>query len=157
MITANFSSKDHNSMDGATTYWFTLSGTDYGSNKTFNNEMFGIVDDGTTKSVVDCDGAPINNEFTVQIVLRECKITDESADSKWLTLTEIGKDQMMQWLESVVRDFANQNHDIWIQRIEQTANNTAPNEDIVFEVRAIEAIDKKPESVKILRDCFTNG
>ena len=79
-LTVSFSSKDQDWIDGTTTYWFMLDGTDYNSEKTFVNDMFGIVDDGTTKSVVDCDGIPINHEFTATIVLRLCKITDTQVE-----------------------------------------------------------------------------
>ena len=163
MIKAKFSSTAHNHLDGETTYWFTIDGTDYGTDKTFNNEMFGIADNGTTKTVLDHDAYPVENEYIKNIVLRDCKITDEMKPSSdpesanWLRLTDLGKDRMLQWLESVVRDFENNNKEIWIERIEQTANNTLPDEDIVFEVRGIEAIDRNPVTVTILRNCFTNG
>jgi hypothetical protein len=77
MIAATFSSKDQNWQSGTTTYWFVLDGTDYGTNKTFDNETFGIVDCAGEKSVVEFDGAPVHNEYVDAIVLRVCKITDE--------------------------------------------------------------------------------
>lgn len=77
MTTANYISKDQNFQNESTTYWFILDGMDYGTEKTFESETFGIVDCNGKKSVVDVDGAPVANEYTVAIVLRECKITEE--------------------------------------------------------------------------------
>ena len=77
MTTATFISKDQNWQDGATTYWFVLDGTDYGTEKTFENETFGVVDCVGKKSVVYADGQPVANDYEASIVLRDCKITDE--------------------------------------------------------------------------------
>jgi len=77
MTTANYISKDQHFQNASTTYWFILDGTDYGTGKTFESEEFGIVDCNGKKSVVDVDGAPVANEYTAAIVLRDCKITDE--------------------------------------------------------------------------------
>jgi hypothetical protein len=78
----------------------------------------------------------------------------QAKQSVQMRLTERATEQIFQWLESVVRDFENHNKEIWLQRIEQTAENTADGDDIIFEVRAIEAIDRAPQTIKILRNCF---
>ena len=77
MIASTFISKDQNWQDGTTTYWFVLDGTDYGTGRHFNSELFGIVDCAGDKSVVEADGDSVSNEYLAAIVLRECKITDE--------------------------------------------------------------------------------
>lgn len=76
MITATFSSKDRNWQNESTTYWFVINGTDRGTEKSFDNQTFGIVDCNGDKSVVEADGSPTSNEYITQIVLRDCKITD---------------------------------------------------------------------------------
>ena len=78
----------------------------------------------------------------------------QAKQSAQMRLTERATEQILQWLESVVRDFENHNKEIWLQHIEQTAENTADGDDIIFEVRAIEAIDRTPQTIKILRNCF---
>ena len=77
MITAKFTGKDQNWANESTTYWFVIDGTDYGTEKTFENEEFGIVDCNGDTTVVDADGARTANEYVDAIVKRVCKITDE--------------------------------------------------------------------------------
>ena len=78
MTTATFTGKNQNSQNGTTTYWFVLDGTDYGTDREFDNETFGIVDAGGVLSTVESDGAPTQNEYLAAIILRECKITPEN-------------------------------------------------------------------------------
>jgi len=82
MLTSTFNTKDQNWQDGTTTYWFTLDGHDTGTGLSFDAEridssVFGIVDRAGHKTVVECDGMPVPNDNISDIVLRECKITDE--------------------------------------------------------------------------------
>jgi len=72
----------------------------------------------------------------------------------WLTLTDRAIEQVTDWLECNVRDFEIYNKDIWLQSIEQCANNTLLGDDIVFEIRARQSFDGHPVSVKLLRNCF---
>ena len=77
MLKVNFNGKDQNWMNETTVYWFEIDGTDYGTEKTFDCQMFGIADCNGHLTVVDIEGYPVLNEYVVNIVLRECKITDE--------------------------------------------------------------------------------
>lgn len=79
---ATFISKDQNWQDGTTTYWFTLDGVDYGSNREFSSETFGIVDNAGELVVVDSESMPVLNEVVVSVVKRECRLTDEIVKSK---------------------------------------------------------------------------
>ena len=79
MLKVNYISKDQNSMDGTTIFWFEIDGEDYGTEKTFDNETFGmaIVECNCHLTVIDVDGFPVSDEYVEWIVLRECKITEE--------------------------------------------------------------------------------
>jgi hypothetical protein len=81
MTTATFTGKDQHWANESTVYWFNLDGDDYGTEKTFENESFGIVDCNGQKTVVDVDGGTVLNEYVTAIVLRDCKITDEMIDA----------------------------------------------------------------------------
>lgn len=77
MLKVNYITKDQNWQAGTTTYWFDIDGTDYGTEKTFDNEIFSISDCNGNLTVIDVEGYPVQNEYVADIVLRECKITDE--------------------------------------------------------------------------------
>lgn len=77
MLKVNYISKDQNFNNETTIYWFEIDGTDYGSEKTFDNETFGVADCNGHLAVVDNDGCPVLNDYIEMVVLRECKITDE--------------------------------------------------------------------------------
>ena len=59
-----------------TVYWFKIDGTAYDQFDTFA-AIVGVSDCNGHLTVVDVDGYPVLNEYVVNIVLRECKITDE--------------------------------------------------------------------------------
>lgn len=74
----------------------------------------------------------------------------------WLTLNDTGLARVLAWLEDNVLDFEIYNKGIWLQLVEQCANDTQPGDDIVFEIRARQSIDGRPTTVKLLRNCFTS-
>lgn len=77
--TAIFMSKDQDWAREATTYWFSLTGEDYGTNKTFDGEVFGVVECGTEEpAFVDYDGMPMTPGDAITIAVRKaCIVTDE--------------------------------------------------------------------------------
>lgn len=76
-LTATYIDCDQDWSEGATKYWFTLSGFDYGT-QTEYNQTVGVVEHGSESFVVDSDGAKIDyNDYLKRIVERECIVTDE--------------------------------------------------------------------------------
>jgi hypothetical protein len=73
----------------------------------------------------------------------------------WLTLTDRAIEQILEWLEFNVVDFKNHSHGHWITEIEQCANDTPLGDDIVFEIPARFTFDRRPNPIKLLRNCFT--
>lgn len=71
-----------------------------------------------------------------------------------LILNDTGLARVLAWLEDNVLDFERYNKGIWLQLIEQCANDTQPGDDIVFEICARQSIDGQPSSIKLLPNCF---
>ena len=80
IIKVNYISKDQDWHNETTVYWFKIDGTDYGTEKTFEAETFGVADCNGNLTVIDIKGYPVENEYVANIVLRECKITDEMVE-----------------------------------------------------------------------------
>jgi hypothetical protein len=74
----------------------------------------------------------------------------------WLTLNEIAVARVLDVLEFNVVDFKNHAHGYWLTEIEQCANDTPLGDDIVFEIPARFTFDRRPNPIKLLRNCFTN-
>jgi hypothetical protein len=78
MANAIFLSKDQSWATESTTYWFELSGTDYGTNLDFDGDVFGIVESCGEYSVVDCDGCPVTPGDGIDIAIRNtASVTDD--------------------------------------------------------------------------------
>ena len=76
MATATFSSKDQNWAEEATTYWFTVTGSDYNSGIEFDG-VYGVRESGGESIVVDSDGVPLDyNDSTLNAINRLCVVTD---------------------------------------------------------------------------------
>lgn len=76
--TAKFTGKDQNWEEESTIYWFTLSGTDYGTEVEFNDEVFGIEESGDDTRVLDADGGPLtDSDYTTIAVRKTAIVTDE--------------------------------------------------------------------------------
>lgn len=54
-----FIAKDNNVQDGQVIYWFELSGTDYGTDRHFDGDVYGVCEEGDESFVVDCDNCPM--------------------------------------------------------------------------------------------------
>ena len=77
MAQATYISKDQNWQDETTTYWFELTGTDYGTGYEFNGEKYGVVED-DSMDYVDEDGTPINWSDNRGVAVRNTVyVTDE--------------------------------------------------------------------------------
>ena len=74
-----FIESDQNWTEEKTTYWFKLTGTDYGTDIEFNGETFGVVESGCdTPVIVAADGSPLTNGDHAEIaVRRNAVVTDE--------------------------------------------------------------------------------
>jgi len=77
MITVKYLSKDNDWQDGSTTYWFELTGTEYGVSG-FAGGVFGVVESGDYDAVfVDADNYPIADSGSDAIVAKKyCIVTD---------------------------------------------------------------------------------
>lgn len=69
-VKTQYDSKDQDWMDGLTVYWFTLTGTEYGTGWEFENDQFGVVESGDDTTIVDCDGAPLTEGDHQAIAVR---------------------------------------------------------------------------------------
>lgn len=80
---AIFLSKDQDWTRESTTYWFTLAGEDYGTNKRFDGDVFGVVECGSDDpTFVDCDGMPMTPGDAITIAVRKaCIVTDDMRQS----------------------------------------------------------------------------
>ena len=77
-MNATYNSKDNNRQDSTTVYWFTLTGTDTGTGREFDSEVFGISESGSESTVVDADGYPLTEGDGITIaVRRHAIVTDE--------------------------------------------------------------------------------
>jgi len=81
MATATFNSKDQDWNNGSTTYWFEISGTDYGTGTDFaefEGELFGVCESGSEVKILDNDGAPLTAGDRLTIAATNCaRVTDE--------------------------------------------------------------------------------
>ena len=76
--TATYTSKDQDLTRESTTYWFELSGEDYGTNKRFDGEVFGVCESGPDVTYLDGDGYPMTDGDAIAIAVRKaCVVTDE--------------------------------------------------------------------------------
>jgi hypothetical protein len=73
-----YKGKDQNWQEGTTTYWFELSGRDFGTACEFDAEMFGVCESGEESGILDCDGYPMTVGDRAEIAAkRHCIVTDE--------------------------------------------------------------------------------
>lgn len=77
--TAKFIETDQNWQEESTTYWFELSGTDYGTGYEFNGETYGVVESGSDEPViVDSDNCPLTDgDVETSAVRNTIVVTDE--------------------------------------------------------------------------------
>ena len=72
-ITAAFISADQNFAEETTIYWFRIEG-----DSDLAGKEFGIAESGTTSTVVDSDGAPLDySDHDRRRVAAACIVTDE--------------------------------------------------------------------------------
>lgn len=73
-----FKSKDQNWQQESTTYWFELTGSDEGTGREFDGDVFGVVESGKDSKIVDCDGCPLTAGDAQEIaVKRHAAVTAE--------------------------------------------------------------------------------
>jgi len=74
-----FIEKDQNWDAGSTTYWFNLTGTDYGTEIEFDNETYGIIESGCDDPVVvDSENRPMTaGDRRTIAVINSIRVTDE--------------------------------------------------------------------------------
>lgn len=78
MAKATFISADQDWQNESTTYWFSLTGTDYGTSVEFSGETYGIVESGPESTVVNGDGYPLPEGDHLTIAVRNtATVTDE--------------------------------------------------------------------------------
>jgi hypothetical protein len=80
MATAAFNSKDQDWNNESTTYWFEISGTDYGTGVDFEEyagELFGICESGPEMKVLDNDGAPLTGSDALAIAVTSCAMVTD--------------------------------------------------------------------------------
>ena len=53
--------------------WYKLNGTDYGTGYEFNNDEFGLCDDGV---IIDCDGYPLTDGSNVLAAVRRAIVNN---------------------------------------------------------------------------------
>ena len=69
--TATYTSADQDWNASTTTYWFELTGTDYGTEHAFDGDVYGVVESGSDIPViVDCDGCPLTDGDTQTLAVR---------------------------------------------------------------------------------------
>ena len=75
-------SKDQDWANESTTYWFRLSGIDYGTQIEFDGDVFGVVESGCdAPRIVDCDVAPLTvGDGTEIAARRHCVVTEAQRD-----------------------------------------------------------------------------
>ena len=75
---AEFLSADQDWTVGATTYWFSITGVDYGTGYEFDENMYGVVESGIHSHVVDENGYPLTDGDVETIAVKNSiNITDE--------------------------------------------------------------------------------
>lgn len=77
-----FKIKDKNNHEGTTTYWFELTGEDFGTGCKFESDIFGVCegdDEGDDEGrILDCDGCPMTRGDREEIAAaRHCVVTAE--------------------------------------------------------------------------------
>ena len=77
-VNAEYNGKDQHWQDETTVYWFTLSGTDYGTGHEFQNDQYGVADCNGNETIVDCDGASLTDGDGETVAVRNSvSVTDE--------------------------------------------------------------------------------
>ena len=87
MTKATFIGKDQNWQEESTTYWFELSGVDYGTGRKFDNDVYGVIessiDHSDSATIVDCDGSPLTpGDIETIAVKNSVTVTDEMKITK---------------------------------------------------------------------------
>jgi len=74
-----FKSDDNNWQEESTTYWFELTGKDYGTQKVFDFDVYGVVESGNNETkILNEDGYPMSEGDIETIAVRNSIfITDE--------------------------------------------------------------------------------
>ena len=77
-VEAKFNEAEQNWQEESTTYWFTLTGTDYGTEYEFDADVYGVVESGNESTIVNADNYPLTDGDAVTIAVRNNVIvTDE--------------------------------------------------------------------------------
>lgn len=77
-MNVEFKSKDQNWQEGSTTYWFELTGEDFGTDCVFDGEWFGVCESGSDSRILEWDGCPMTVGDRAEIAAkRHCVVTDE--------------------------------------------------------------------------------
>lgn len=78
IMQVEFKGKDQNWQEASTTYWFELTGKDFGTACEFDAEMFGVCESGGESRILDCDGCPMTVGDRAEIAAkRHCIVIDE--------------------------------------------------------------------------------
>ncbi|MCP4366349.1 MAG: hypothetical protein GY800_13780 [Planctomycetes bacterium] len=59
LMKVQFLEKDQNWQEESTTYWFKLTGTDYGTEMDFSGDVYGVVESGGETTIVNSDNYPL--------------------------------------------------------------------------------------------------
>ena len=77
-----FKSKDQNWQEESTTYWFELTGEDFGTACEFDAAIFGVRESDGESRILDCDGCPMTDgDYEAIAVKRHCIVTDKMRDA----------------------------------------------------------------------------
>ena len=77
-VNATFLNADQDWQTETTRYWFTLTGTDYGTGVEFDSDEFAVAESGGDSLILDADGCPITPGDALEIAVRKAAIVDDA-------------------------------------------------------------------------------